>query len=450
MRVVNKNLLHCFIFYSPIKTAEQKKGECKGKTGGGSSYSMDQVHPPANHAPAARRRRRCKRKRNSVPAWQKVKALTPHDLTRRSVRARRRFVWTTANKKAAEPPEPRTTMHTRKNPSAKACKGPFADTVLVDVEQYHKMREEKVKATGDYAKLHEAAWRWMLFIQKYKRKDGTWVDPSQLDGAKERIVSTQRGIITSYFSKSARDTDIHRHLIAACRVEVWGAPDTHQQQQKIDLLNSSHSCGNGHCCDKQHLTRHRFLTICEHCGKQWPCVSRVDRHFKEMETVQNCTPCYKRRNHLHEWLVRVQAAERKPVPEHVLHSVREQFQQWDIPTERANYTLVRRFLRRTGFQRFFEHIPAIGKPPPVIAKEKVTLMKRIFDAIQVPFEKHKPPNRKNFLSYSYVLYKVCELLSLDDVLPFFPLLKSRANLIKADKVWKGICSECDYEFIPTT
>ena len=94
--------------------------------------------------------------------------------------------------------------------------------------------------------------------------------------------------------------------------------------------------------------------------------------------------------------------------------------------------------------------PRSGKTPPKISREQVAYMKRIFDAIQIPFERHKPPGRKNFLSYSYVLYKVCELLNLDEVLPFFPLLKSRANLMKADKVWRGICADCDYQFIATT
>ena len=36
----------------------------------------------------------------------------------------------------------------------------------------------------------------------------------------------------------------------------------------------------------------------------------------------------------------------------------------------------------------------------------------------------KPKNRKNFLNYSFVLHKFCELLELDQFLPFFPLLKS--------------------------
>lgn len=34
----------------------------------------------------------------------------------------------------------------------------------------------------------------------------------------------------------------------------------------------------------------------------------------------------------------------------------------------------------------------------------------MFAEIQEPFERNCPPNRKNFLSYGYTLYKFCELL----------------------------------------
>jgi hypothetical protein len=73
---------------------------------------------------------------------------------------------------------------------------------------------------------------------------------------------------------------------------------------------------------------------------------------------------------------------------------------------------------------------------------------QIFKEIQHPFEKHKG-TRKNFLSYSYTTYKSCELLGYNEFLPLLPLLKAPQNLLKADAIWKKICEECKYEFIPT-
>ena len=76
-------------------------------------------------------------------------------------------------------------------------------------------------------------------------------------------------------------------------------------------------------------------------------------------------------------------------------------------------------------------------------------LRLMFSEIQQPFEKHCPTERKNFLSYSYVLYKFCELLGEDDFLPCFPLLKSKEKLKQQDKIWKNITIELKWEYIPT-
>jgi hypothetical protein len=76
-------------------------------------------------------------------------------------------------------------------------------------------------------------------------------------------------------------------------------------------------------------------------------------------------------------------------------------------------------------------------------------LRLMFNHIQKPFEKHRPQDRKNFLSYSYVLYKFCELLGEDDYLPCFQLLKSKEKLYKQDQIWKKICQELSWEYIKT-
>ena len=58
-----------------------------------------------------------------------------------------------------------------------------------------------------------------------------------------------------------------------------------------------------------------------------------------------------------------------------------------------------------------------------------------------------PKERKNFLSYSYVLHKFCQLLELDNLLTSFPLLKSIKNLKEQEDVWEKICKHLRWEFI---
>lgn len=102
----------------------------------------------------------------------------------------------------------------------------------------------------------------------------------------------------------------------------------------------------------------------------------------------------------------------------------------------------------------YEHVFAIcyklnGVPPPHIPPELEEQLKSMFSQVQAPFEKHKPPTRQNFLSYGYTLYKFCELLGKDEYLQYFWMLKSNDKLYLQDQIWKKICKELQWEFIPT-
>ena len=74
---------------------------------------------------------------------------------------------------------------------------------------------------------------------------------------------------------------------------------------------------------------------------------------------------------------------------------------------------------------------------------------QMFKDIQGPFLKHCPKERKNFLSYSYVLYKFCEILGYTEYLKYFPLLKSRSKVANQDFIWRCICKDLDYPIIPS-
>ena len=80
-------------------------------------------------------------------------------------------------------------------------------------------------------------------------------------------------------------------------------------------------------------------------------------------------------------------------------------------------------------------------------RETEEKLRHMFKEIQPSFQKHCPKNRRNFLSYSYVLYKFCELLELDEFLASFPLLKNRDKLYQQSKVWQLICEDMCWEFI---
>lgn len=112
---------------------------------------------------------------------------------------------------------------------------------------------------------------------------------------------------------------------------------------------------------------------------------------------------------------------------------------------------IREILKKLELNKYYEHIPHIinhinGIPPPNITKSQEETLRVMFKEIQIPFMKYCPSNRQNFLSYTYVLHKFCELLELDHLLPCFPLLKSREKLQEQDAIWDKICNDLGWKY----
>ena len=81
---------------------------------------------------------------------------------------------------------------------------------------------------------------------------------------------------------------------------------------------------------------------------------------------------------------------------------------------------IRSILKKNKINKYYEHIPYIlnritGKSTPQLTPELEEKLRDMFKQIQGPFIKHSPKNRKNFLSYSYVLHKFLEILGEDDI-----------------------------------
>ena len=117
-----------------------------------------------------------------------------------------------------------------------------------------------------------------------------------------------------------------------------------------------------------------------------------------------------------------------------------------------NYDKIRAILKKNKINKYYEHIPYIlnritGKSTPQLTVDLEEKLREMFKQIQGPFIKHSPKNRKNFLSYSYVLHKFVQLLELDNFLPCFTLLKSREKLHQQDVIWQKICNDLKWEFI---
>uniref|UniRef100_A0A6C0IA81 TFIIB-type domain-containing protein n=1 Tax=viral metagenome TaxID=1070528 RepID=A0A6C0IA81_9ZZZZ len=167
---------------------------------------------------------------------------------------------------------------------------------------------------------------------------------------------------------------------------------------------------------------------------------------------------YKRNNHFQECLNQLQAKENTKIPPRIINDLTEEFKKYNITDPKMfTPTLVKGYLKKLKYNKYYEHIPTIinefcGLRAPKMTPELEQQLKIMFDEIQGPFEKYSKiicPERKNFLNYNYVFYKMCQLLKKDEFLNFFPLLKNREILYQHDLIWKGICKDVHWQFIPS-
>lgn len=164
---------------------------------------------------------------------------------------------------------------------------------------------------------------------------------------------------------------------------------------------------------------------------------------------------YKRINHFNEWLNQVQGKETTDIPDDVYDSILFEIKKQKL-TNMATLTRkkVKDILKKLRINKYYEHVPQIinhlnGIPSPHLSPELEDRLRHMFCQIQVPFLKHSPSSRKNFLSYSYCLNKMMQLLEKDQYLESFPLLKSREKLHQQDIIWQKICTEIGWDFIPS-
>jgi hypothetical protein len=196
--------------------------------------------------------------------------------------------------------------------------------------------------------------------------------------------------------------------------------------------------------------------VCTDCAVTVPWVSEELTYREEQETMDTVVAySYKRDNHFNEWLLQFQAQEQTNIPTEVVDQLRSEFKKMKIKKlDEITHAKVRTFLKKLKLNKYYEHVPYIsnilnGINPPKMSHALEERLRRMFQDIQEPFNKHCPEIRKNFLSYSYVLYKFCELLGEDEFLDCFPLLKSKEKLHQQDVIWKNICHELSWEYIPT-
>ena len=198
---------------------------------------------------------------------------------------------------------------------------------------------------------------------------------------------------------------------------------------------------------------HEGILVCNKCSKNTKFLVENDKPSYKEPPKEVCFYAYKRINHFREILAQFQAKETTLIPEDIITNIKLQIKKERLDIKTMDNKRTKEILKKLGYNKYYEHIPFIkdkfGIRPPIMSQDLEETLCNLFMDIQAPYAKYCPEDRVNFLNYYYTIYKLCELLNQKQFLPYFPMLKDREKRIEQDEIWKNICEELNWKFIPT-
>jgi predicted RNA-binding Zn-ribbon protein involved in translation (DUF1610 family) len=222
--------------------------------------------------------------------------------------------------------------------------------------------------------------------------------------------------------------------------------------QRVDGIRINHDDGSNRikycteCKIEKILDMTESAYICPCCGDSEMIILDEDRQIKDYSP-------YRKVNHFREWLNQFQAKQSPDIPENVFIDIVKELNKRRITDlSILDKKKMKAILKKLEYNIYYEHVAYIinklnNLPPPKITRDMEKLFIGMFFKIQDPWEMYKHPDRKNFLSYSYVLHKFCELLELDHLLDCFPLHKDSDKIMENDQLWEKICKHLKWEYI---
>lgn len=316
----------------------------------------------------------------------------------------------------------------------------------LDIEDKINELSEKIRETKSKKKeyfLDNSKFIFEYFENKKSISDGTAVQAST---NKSKLVNT-------FFKIKQDNTDELKQQRENNNIVI-------KYLSNIDdsfLDVNSFVCQTDICkiCNKGELIplEDEGIMVCNSCSRSIPYLIENEKPSYKEPPKEVCFYAYKRINHFKEILAQFQGKETTQIPPDVIENIKLQIKKERIELAQITNIKTKEILKKLGYNKYYEHIPFIkdklGIKPPIMSPELEETLCNLFVELQSPYSKYCPDDRVNFLNYYYTAYKLCELLGEEKYLPLFPLLKDREKRIEQDDIWKKICEELDWEFIPT-
>lgn len=232
--------------------------------------------------------------------------------------------------------------------------------------------------------------------------------------------------------------------------KIFTNDKTQRSNKKISPIKT---CIN---CDIEKISNQTDGThVCPNCGDAENSIMEYEKPNSKDPIPEKPGYPYKKINHYNELLSQIQGKESTEIPEEICNKVMAELHKeifYDI--KKLNKDKVKKILKKIGHTSYYEHAINIiskikKKRPDQIDRKTDKEFLSMFKQIQKPYEKHRPKNRVNFFSYNYILHKFCELKEMDEYAKKFKLLKSVEKLRIQDQIWKKVCKDLRWQYIPS-
>jgi hypothetical protein len=212
-------------------------------------------------------------------------------------------------------------------------------------------------------------------------------------------------------------------------------------------------------CDTCHIAQIEdtlnSMYICQQCGNCiFGLIDSENTSYMNNPLIEIPTFSYRRYDHFVEWLNKFHNIEKSKVPEKIFSIIKLELDKLHIDYLKINQHNILSILKKSGHSKYNSQIVQIvnvikNKKNPKLPKHIEYKLKVMFLQTQKPFTKNCPNNRRNFLSYAYVIRKFLELLKQYKYIKYFPLLKSKEKLYNQDVIWKSMCNELKWKYYPS-
>jgi hypothetical protein len=224
-------------------------------------------------------------------------------------------------------------------------------------------------------------------------------------------------------------------------------------EHEIDINSINMSEMTCDCGGELTLNRSDGELLCQKCGGSYDDIIDSDTRVYKNIPPDVTYFAYKRLNHLKELLAQFQGKGNANISADDYVLIRAEIKKKNLDVNLLTPKQMRAILKKLGRPKLYDHAPQIihkinGKQSLTLTRAQTRQIISMFTQMQEPYNQCKTTGRQNFLNYSYMLYKVFEMIGLKHFLHCFKMMKEE-KVYKHDKVWKCMCAKLDWPFIRT-